>query len=173
MVGLTEESLRGGGADRLGALRTSAAEPRRTVRTEVVVGGVLVVAALLGFLFLRGGGAPGVTGATPNAPISTLEVEPPTTALLDEEALVSVALEEGDFPPDLARGDSVIVTVRPDLDTDGDPRTLGGLSTVVSVAAPVDGGSTWIVVLRAAKTLPEILIGARDVSLAIVAGGGR
>ncbi|MFM9226335.1 MAG: hypothetical protein ACKOQ1_06880 [Actinomycetota bacterium] len=97
MVGLTEESLRGGGADRLGALRTSAAEPRRTVRTEVVVGGVLVVAALLGFLFLRGGGAPGVTGATPNAPISTLEVEPPTTALLDEEALVSVALAEGDI----------------------------------------------------------------------------
>jgi len=173
MVGLTEESLRGGGADRLGALRTSAAEPRRTLRTEVVIGGVLVVAALLGFVFLQGDATPEVTGSTPNAPVGTIEVESPNAALLDEEALVSIALDAGDFPPNLARGDSVIVTIRPDLDTDGDPRTLGGLPTVVSVAAPVDGGSTWIVVLRAPKTLPEVLIGARDVSLAIVAGGGR
>lgn len=173
MVGPIEDSSRGGAAERLGLLRSAPAAPSRRIRPELFVGGVLVTAALVAYLVVRPDRS-GIPAATPGADVAIESAESPTEpALGEDEALVAVALEAGDFPPGLVPGDDVMVTVRPDLDTDTDPRSIGRSSKVVAIEPPVAGDVRWIVVLRADRKLPEELVGSRRVSLSIVAGGGE
>lgn len=173
MVGPIEDLPPGGATERLGLLRSAPAAPTRRIRPEVLVGGSLVVAALVMFLILkpRRADLPAVMPGV-DAVVESTEalVEP---VLGKDEALVAVALEAGDFPPGLVPGDEVMVTVRPDLDTGTDPRTIGRPSKIVAIEPPGTGDMRWIVVLRADRKLPEALVDARRVLLSIVAGGGK
>lgn len=174
MAVLTDESPRGGAHDRLGALRsTPPAEPRR-IRIEVLIGVLLVAAGIVAVLVLRGGGEVPVVEPGMQTPVeSTMPSSAGSTVLLEDDALVALALEAGEFPPDLSPGDSVMVTVLPDGDLGAEPRSLESEPTVVSVDRPTDGDTRWIIVVRAKKSLPRALISSRDVVLSIVSGGGR
>ena len=174
MAVLTDESPRGGAHDRLGALRsTPPVEPRR-IRVEILVGVLLVAAGVVLVLVLRGGGEAPVGEPGAQAPVmSTLPASAESSVLLEDDALVALALEAGEFPPGLSPGDSVMVTVLPDGDLDAEPRSLESEPIVVSVDRPSDGDTRWIVVVRAKRGLPRALISSRDVVLSIVSGDGR
>ena len=177
MVVLAEESARNGAHDRLGALRATPAAAQRKVRIEVLVGVLLLAVGMVMMLTLRGGrsnqpAVPSIqmpTGQDPSGESAALSVP----MLLADEALVPLALEAGDFPPDLASGDAVMVTVRSDDEISGETRSLENTPTVVSVQSPTDGDVRWIIVVKAKKSLPRAIISARDVTLSVVSGGGQ
>lgn len=173
MVGPIEDSPRGGAAERLGLLRSAPAVPVRRIRPELFVGGVLVAGALVAFLIVRPDRTDPSTVALGSDVVVESAESPADPALGEDEALVAVALEAGDFPPGLVPGDHVMVTVRPDLDADTDPRSIGRSSKVAAIEPPVAGDVRWIVVLRADRKLPEELVGSRRVSLSIIAGGAE
>lgn len=170
---LTEDSARSGAQDRLGALRAAQPVEQRKVRTEVLVGAVLLAVGIVVVLFLRGG--QGDVLVAPTAQVQSAEPARPMNqpVLLADDALVALSLEAGHFPPDLAPGDAVMVTIRTDDDFSAESRSLDQEPTVVSVDAPSNGELRWIVVVKAKKSLPRALISARDVSLSIVSGVGK
>jgi len=172
MVVLAEESTRSGAQDRLGALRAAPPPEQRKVRIEILVGVLLLAVGIVMVLTLRGSRAEQLV-----TPPAQVQAESPDASgeqiLLADEALVALALEAGEFPPNLAPGDTVMVTFRSDDDIAVETRSLESEPTVVSVQGPADGGLHWIVVVRAKKSLPKAVISARDVSLSIVSGEER
>lgn len=164
--------------DRLAGLRAPLTESttakKSPVRIELILGVVLVAGGVLVALSLgRHGDAPAPQGVVEQAIVdaATAPVEEiPHGGLLADETVVAVALEAGQFPPDLAPGDMVMVTVVPDFDTGGEVRSLESMPTVVAVSAPDDIGSRWVVTLRANRAVPKVLAGAKSVVLSVVGG---
>lgn len=172
MAVLAEESTRSGAHDRLGALRAAPPAGQRKVRIEVLVGALLLSVGIVMVLTLRGN-KPEQVAVSASAAQSEVQTTAVGPVLLADEALVPLALEAGEFPPDLAPGDTVMVTLRSDDDVAADIRSLENAPTVVSVEAPANGDLRWIVVVRGIKSLPKAIISARDISLSIVSGDGR
>lgn len=163
--------------DRLAGLRAprpdAAASKKSPVRIELLVGMVLVAGGILVALQMgRGDSVPTAEEAVVAALTApTAEVTPDgDTLLLADETDVALALELGQFPPDLEPGDSVLVTVVPDFETGGEVRSLESTPTVVDVSAPDDMTGRWVVTLRANRAVPKVLAGARSVLLSVVGG---
>ena len=142
--------------DRLTALRppTSLADhqggnARKPIRTDILVGMALIAAGVVVAIFLRGsqgGGSPEVVPAVPSS------VPAASAALLDGEVLVSVALEDGEFPPQLHKGDVVRVIVTPNANGEGSVRALPERTIVHDVDA-IDAGAVGnVVTLRTAAS---------------------
>ena len=163
--------------DRLTALRDRASATRpRQVRVEVLLGALLVVGGV-GFAVLSGRDEPRVAPVPPvvaSSETSSSDGAPsdnPSTVgtrLLADEAILAVALEAGQFPPDLTVGDEVLVTVTSEFDVDAPARTLESTPVVLGVEVPGESSLRWVVTLRAERSVPEVVAGARSVHLAIV-----
>lgn len=163
--------------DRLAGLRAprpeSATSQKSPVRIELLVGMVLVASGVLVALAMgRGESVPAAEEAVVAALTApAVEATPGAESLLlADETDVALALELGQFPPDLEPGDTVLVTVVPDFDTGGEVRSLESTPTVVAVSAPDDMSGRWVVTLRANRTVPRVLAGAKSVLLSVVGG---
>ncbi len=163
--------------DRLAGLRAprpdSTAVKKSPVRVELLVGMVLVAGGVLVALAMgRGESVPAAEEAVVaslTAPAGEV-TSGSESSLLADETEVALALELGQFPPDLEPGDTVLVTVVPDFDTGGEVRSLESTPTVVNVSAPDDMTGRWVVTLRANKAVPKVLAGAKSVLLSVVGG---
>lgn len=164
--------------DRLAGLRAprpdAGAAKKSPVRIELLVGMVLVAGGVLVALSMgRGDSVPTAEEAVvaaltaPTADVVTSE----NSQLLADETDVALALEIGQFPPDLEPGDRVLVTVVPDFDSGGSVRSLESTPTVVAVSSPDDMTGRWVVTLRANRAVPKVLAGSKSVLLSIVGGG--
>ena len=163
--------------DRLAGLRAprpdAAASKKSPVRIELLVGMVLVAGGVLVALSMgRGDSVPTAEEAVVAALTAPAAEETSTgeSLLLADETDVALALELGQFPPDLEPGDTVLVTVVPDFDTGGEVRSLESTPTVVGVSAPDDMTGRWVVTLRANKSVPKVLAGAKSVLLSVIGG---
>lgn len=141
------------------------------MRVELLVGVVLVAAGVLFALSMgRNDAAPVVQQAVMDALTTPVLETSPDGSLLADETVVALALEAGQFPPDLKPGDVVMVTVVPDFDTGGQVRSLESTPTVVAISAPDDMTGRRVVTLRATKAVPKVLAGSKTVLLSVVGG---
>lgn len=102
---------------------------------------------------------------------------PLTLSMVDEqpqlapgEALASVALEPGQFPPDLAAGDVVVVALVPNIVVAEarPPRLFESPVTVWSIDQPEGLFGTAIVTVRTTPELAVEIAGSGGVHLAVV-----
>ena len=91
--------------------------------------------------------------------------------LLAGEALTSVAMEPGTFPPDLEVGDVVAVALVPDIVVAEarPPRLFEGPVVVWSIEQPEGLFGTAIVTLRSTSELAVEVAGSGEVQIAVVA----
>ena len=91
--------------------------------------------------------------------------------LLGGEALTSVAMEPGTFPPDLEVGDVVAVALVPDIVVAEarPPRLFEGPVVVWSIEQPEGLFGTAIVTLRSTSELAVEVAGSGEVQIAVVA----
>ena len=167
-----------GAADRLAALRTPAPDRRGSVAPgksrksftrELLLGIVLLlVGAFVVLMFVgRNRPAPVVAPAT----IPTTD-ESPGGELTHGKALVSAFVEQGSYPPELSKGDSVLIVLTPQSTSEGVTRMLPESAKVTSVNE--SGGGTFgaVITLLASETVARDVADAGSVHLAIVPGQG-
>ena len=87
-------------------------------------------------------------------------------------ALVSALVDQGNFPPELEKGDSVIVIVTPASSAEGTTRTLSGVATVSSVSEVNSGSYGAVVTLVSTENAAREIADAGAVHLAIVPQAG-
>jgi hypothetical protein len=88
-------------------------------------------------------------------------------------ALVAALVDQGNFPPEMEEGDSVVVIVTPTSSSDGTTRQLPGVAIVHSVAETNSGSYGAVVTLVSTETVAREIADAGSVHLAIVAGVDR
>lgn len=163
--------------DRLAGLRAPRAEgtvaKKAPVRIELLLGMVLVAGGVLVALAMgRDESAPTTEEqAVVEAVAEEVGLPVEDTGLLADETEVALALEAGQFPPDLAAGDRVMVTVVPDFDTGGEVRSLESTPVVTGIARPDDMTGRWVITLRANRAVPKVVAGSKSVILSVVGGG--
>lgn len=163
--------------DRLAGLRAPRAETgsskKSPVRIELLVGMVLVAGGVLVALSMGRDDSPTATVEQTIVEAVADEVGVPVedTGLLADETEVALALDAGQFPPDLSPGDRVMVTVVPDFDTGGEVRSLESTPVVVAVTRPDDMTGRWVVTLRANRAVPKVVAGSKSVILSVVGEG--
>lgn len=169
----------GGPADRLAMLRgagvsrqQTSGDANRRMRIELWIGIVLVLGGVAFAVSTRGGTA--TTPAPPAASAVASDAVAPTSEdsqLLDGEAVVSFAVEYGNFPPSLGVGDLVRIIVTPSNDGTGDVRPLGERTVVVSVDQPADMSTTKVVSVRGPESIATAVAASGPVHVAIVKVG--
>ena len=105
----------------------------------------------------------------PSTPIhrSMLQIRDPLTV---GEALTSVAVDVGDFPPALADGDRVQVVFAPDITSGGalPPALYGQIVTVWSIVQPDNSLSAAVITMRGPVDLALAIAGAGKVHVALL-----
>jgi hypothetical protein len=165
-----------GMADRLSALRTPPPQggnqpvptQSRKIRTEILLGALVVLIGVGIALFAM--------GRTADTPITNTDGSITTVAqsagsnsdLMDGEAFVAVAVETGNFPPSLTKGDVVRVIVTPNSNGVGEVHGLADSTIVHSIDPPSDIGSQVVVTLRAPTATATALAASGPVHLAII-----
>jgi len=101
----------------------------------------------------------------------TLSMLERRSSLVAGEALTSVAMEPGSFPPDLEVGDTVVVALVPDIVVAEakPPRLFEGSVVVWSIQQPEGLFGTAIVTLRSTPELAVEIAGSGSVQIAVVA----
>ena len=102
-------------------------------------------------------------------PLPVALLSRPDTSLSVGQALHAVALEEGQFPPSIAVGHSVVVTLRSQL-MDGrvDTTSLERIAVVAAVSPPHEFQPKAVVTLRAPLQFAEEIAAAEMIHLSIV-----
>ena len=169
----------GTAVDRLAALRPPAPEhsdegtKRRRKRPgfsrEMVLGVVLVLLGALVVLMFVGRGQ--TVSVSPTASTVTETVRDSGT-LAEGTALVAALVELGSFPPQLEKGDSVVVIVTPASSSDGTTRMLPGVATVSSVDELDSGSFGAVITLVSTENAAREIADAGSVHLAIVPVNG-
>lgn len=105
-----------------------------------------------------------------STPLTMMMVEG-RPVLLPGEALTSVAMEPGNFPPDLEVGDEVAVALVPDIVVaEARPtRLFEGRVVVWSIEQPEGLFGTAIVTLRSTTELAVEIAGSGEVQIAVIA----
>jgi hypothetical protein len=168
-------------SDRLSALRTpspqggnhSVAPRPRKIRTEVLVGGLVVLVGVGLALFAVREPASTATTNIDGSFTTVAQAEGENSDLTDGEALVAVAVETGNFPPSLTAGDVVRVIVTPNSNGVGEVHGLADTTIVHSVSPASDIGSQFVVTLRAPATAATALAASGPIHLAIIGVGTK
>lgn len=165
----------GSATDRLAALRPPAPDgPGDRARSrrgrpgfsrEIVLGVVLVLFGGLVVLMFIGRGQQVSVSRTETTMLEVVNDNPGLTA---GSALVAALVEQGNFPPELRKGDSVVVIVTPASSSDGVTRMLPDIATVSSVSEVTSGSYGAVVTLVSTETAAREIADAGDVHLAIV-----
>jgi hypothetical protein len=144
-------------AERLNAFRQPAGAPSAANRiaigkNEVLMGVVVVLVGvlLLGFLVFQPDKNQTVIGTIESASEIT-----PTSApqLLEGEAFVALAVEPGQYPPQLKVGDVVQIAVTPGIDGNGETRLLPEDAVVTDVSTASDTQMETVITVRAPQTV--------------------
>ena len=165
-------------AERLSVLRTPqpGTAPLKTnvpkrMRLEALIGVVVVIAGITMALFLGGGSSSPVIGG--ESATSSPKVDAQNSQLMAGEALISIAVEPGNFPPSLFVGDTVRVVVTPSNDGSGSVRSLKELTVVQSVTPPADMGTQFVVTLRAPESIATAIAASGPLHLSIIRGDSQ
>lgn len=99
--------------------------------------------------------------------LAMLQMRDPLTS---GEALTSIAVEVGDYPPTLADGDRVQVVFAPDISSGGalPPALYGQIVTVWSIVQPDNSLSAAVITLRGPVDLALAIAGAGKVHIALL-----
>lgn len=162
-------------ADRLALLRDGQSANRmgtadiparkRAFSRELVLGLVLLLLGALVVLVFMGRNTTSQLVATPP---SIQEETDERGTLSRGEALTAALVEQGNYPPELSRGDSVVIIVTPQSSVDGVTRMLQETATVVSVDDASSGTFGAVVTLMASESVARDIADAGSVHLAIV-----
>lgn len=166
-----------GPQERLASLRTHKDEPvrarrtQRTVRVEVLVGVVVVVLGIAVALNALTGRRDVVQSVQDPLSSQPVQATPQDGRLLDGEGLIAIAVDEGDFPPEIRPGDSVRVVLTPGSDGQGGFREMGQPLTVKSVD-PIGetSGKTVVTVIGPSESAVSIA-SSGSIHLTIVGRG--
>jgi hypothetical protein len=162
-------------AERLSALRTAQSSPitggqrqPKRIRTELLIGFIVILAGVTMAIFLRGGKGSVIVNETVQTKQTTITTD--ESRLMAGEALVAVAIDVGNFPPSLAPGDTVRVVVTPSNDGSGTVHSLKEITVVQSVSAPSDMNNQFVVTMRSEESLATAIAGSGPVHLSIIKG---
>lgn len=133
----------------------------------VVLGGALLI-AVLGAAFVLRGESPTIVSSE-GVPVIAPEAEVrQSVSLLSGEAFIGVALEIGNFPIQLKKGDVVRVITTPSVSGGGDAKELPAPMTVKSVETASDVGGRFVVTLQGPRTAATEIAMSGPVHLTIV-----
>jgi len=160
-------------AERLSVLRTAESasttsvpkQPKR-MRTELLIGFIVILVGITMVIYLRGGKGSVIVNQQPSTQQTIIAAD--DSRLMAGEALVAVAIDIGNFPPSLAPGDTVRVVVTPSNNGSGTVQSLKETTVVESVTAPSELNNQYVVTMRSAETLATAIAGSGPVHLSIV-----
>lgn len=164
-------------ADRLNAFRqptekSSASSRMFARRNEVLMGASVILVGLLlvVFVLLR----PAKTESVIESPtVSHVAVATTETQLLAGEALIALAVQPGNFPPQLMVGDTVKIAVTPGLDGNGDTRLLPDEVLVSDIADSSDGQIESVITVRAPQSFLVNVASSGEIHVAKVNGAAK
>jgi hypothetical protein len=128
----------------------------------VGVGAFLVLLTVLIFLF--GSRTPSVS---PSSSVAT-NAQDVIGTLKNGEAFVAMALEEGDFPPDVRQGDQVRLIVTPNADGSGTTRALDESTVVESISNTSEVSGRFVMTVRAPESVAIALASSGSVHVAVI-----
>jgi len=167
-----------GAADRLAALRTpppdrrippSGSASRKRLSRELILGVLLVLIGAFVVLMFVGRSQPSPV-VMPGLVSNPAEPLPGGVAL--GKALVSAFVEQGSYPPELAKGDPVAIILTPVSSSEGVTRMLPETARVASIHESSGGTFGAVVTLLATETVARDVADAGSVHLAIVSEQG-
>lgn len=157
------------------APQDSAREPeasRKGIRiqqrdTLVAVAVIAVVLLVVGGYWRRHSNPHSASTVAVTDATATTE-KPSMGQLADGHVITSAALEPGDYPPDLAPGDTVMIVVTPSADSNSDAHAINGVATVRSIGRAMEGSSKAVVSLEAPTAMAVEMAAAGSVHIAVV-----
>ena len=167
-----------GAADRLAALRIpppdrhTAASPsssQKRLSRELILGVLLLLIGAFLVLVFVGRGQPTPVVMPETAPTA---VEPTNGEVAHGKALVSAFVEQGSYPPELSKGDPVVIILTPVSSSEGVTRMLPETARVASIHESSGGSFGAVITLLAAETVARDVADAGSVHLAIVSEQG-
>ena len=114
-----------------------------------------------------------LTVDVPAGPLSRAAVREAQQVLLEGEALIASAMDQGTFPPSMSPGDVVAIVTTPSLSAvDGDTKQLDERAVVFSISPQNDFNAKTVVTLRTNVSVAERIAASGPVHLVIVQIGG-
>jgi cytoskeletal protein RodZ len=155
--------------DRLQALRQNSSSPTgtttsRKIRIDLLLGAVGVLLVIVLLFMVLGSPSPEMTTI---ASIPTEQSES-DNQIEDGDALISISLEEGDFPPDVSVGDQVRIIVTSNTDGIDRARGLVAETVVHSISEASAVGGRYVITVSGTESVAEEVAASGPVHLAIL-----
>lgn len=164
--------------ERLASLRSPQSTPtrshpaQRAVRMEILVGLVVIVVGVAVALNVLAGRDAVVQQTQPQVSAQSDISVPDPGGLLDGEGLMALALEAGDFPPELVSGDIVRAVLTPGSDGQGGFREIGESLTVTSVERTDEPSGKTVITVRGRSETAVDLASSGPIHLTIIERAG-
>lgn len=164
-------------AERLNAFRqptTDASTKRGPDRrkNELLMGVVVMVVGVLviTFVLFRPSKNQVVIGKQAQPVVSTDDTP---MQLLADEALISLSVQLGHFPPQLEVGDSVRIAITPGIDGATETQVLAEDAVVADISSVSDNQSDSVITVRAPQSVLARVASSGPIHVAKINGGGK
>jgi len=173
-VDTSHRSSSSSAADRLHAFRQpnepSQVRRRAAIRkNDVLMGAVVILVGILlvSFVAFRPDKNQTVIGS-PALPTEPSDISAPQ--LLAGDALIALAVEPGNYPPQLSVGDAVRIAVTPGVDGNSETRLLPGEAVITDIAPAHDAQIESVITVRAPEALLVSIAASGSLHVAKVNG---